>query len=166
MRSRLAGLVLVAALGGLSSGCLVLVQTATVRNPAAAFGEAHQRVARLEGRRGRARTLNALVWKRQDRQLVRVEVPLWLVRQVAGRVDWTDQPGGPAQEGVRVDPASAAPPEAATARNKGGRTEFSQDVARSVQRHVRLQDLERAGLGVFVEVEDDDEGERILVWLS
>jgi hypothetical protein len=158
--------VLLAALGGLSSGCLVLVQTATVKNPAAAFGEAHERVARLEGRRGRARTLNALVWKRQDRQLVRVEVPLWLVRQVAGRVDWTDQPGEPAREGAKLEPASAEPTDAAPARNEGGRKEFSEDVARSIQRHVRLQDLERAGLGVFVEVEDDDEGERILVWLS
>lgn len=166
MRSRLAGLFLVAALGAASSGCLVLVQTATVKNPAAAFGEAHQRVARLEGRRGKARTLNALVWKREDRQLVRVEVPLWLVRQVAGRVDWNERPAEAAQDGARLEPASAEEPDEVPSRGKGGRKEFSEDVARSIQRHVRLGDLERAGLGVFVEVEDDDEGERILVWLS
>jgi hypothetical protein len=99
---------------------------------------------------------------------VRVEVPLWLVRQVAGRVDWNERPAAPepSQDGARLEPASAEEPDEAPSRGKGGRKEFSEDVARSIQRHVRLGDLERAGLGVFVEVEDDDEGERILVWLS
>jgi len=34
-----------------------------------------------------------------------------------------------------------------------------------VHRHLRLRDLEEAGLGVLVEVEED-EGDRVLVWLS
>lgn len=36
-------------------------------------------------------------------------------------------------------------------------------LARRVERHVRLRDLERAGLGVLVEVEEDDS--QVLVWL-
>jgi hypothetical protein len=37
-------------------------------------------------------------------------------------------------------------------------------VARRVGRHVRLEDLEKAGLGVLADVEDDD-GSQVLVWL-
>jgi hypothetical protein len=37
-------------------------------------------------------------------------------------------------------------------------------VARRVRRHVRLEDIEKAGLGILAEVEDED-GEQVLVWL-
>jgi len=36
--------------------------------------------------------------------------------------------------------------------------------ARAVRRHIRLKDLEKAGLGTLVEVEEED-GEQVLVWL-
>lgn len=49
-----------------------------------------------------------------------------------------------------------------------GRADFDDEreerTARAVKRHVRLEDLERAGLGILVEVEEDG-GERVLVWL-
>ena len=38
-------------------------------------------------------------------------------------------------------------------------------VARSVRRHVRLEQLERAGLGVLAEVEEEG-GEQVLIWLK
>ena len=34
-----------------------------------------------------------------------------------------------------------------------------------MKRHVRLRDLERAGLGLLVEVEEED-GEQVLLWLK
>lgn len=42
--------------------------------------------------------------------------------------------------------------------------EGDDEVARHVRRHVRLEDLEKAGLGVLVEVDEED-GEKVLVWL-
>jgi hypothetical protein len=39
------------------------------------------------------------------------------------------------------------------------------DMDEHVGRRIRLRDLEEAGLGVLVEVEED-EGDRVLVWLS
>jgi hypothetical protein len=48
------------------------------------------------------------------------------------------------------------------------RIDFHDDeehVARTVRRHVRLEDLEKAGLGVLVEVEEND-GEQVLIWLK
>jgi hypothetical protein len=42
--------------------------------------------------------------------------------------------------------------------------EDAERLARRVERHVRLRDLEHSGLGVVVEVEEDD-GSQVLVWL-
>jgi hypothetical protein len=42
--------------------------------------------------------------------------------------------------------------------------EDDDEVARHVRRHVRLEDVEKAGLGVLVEVDEED-GEKVLVWL-
>lgn len=36
--------------------------------------------------------------------------------------------------------------------------------ARAVRRHLRLEEIERAGLGLLVEAEEED-GEQVLVWL-
>lgn len=38
-------------------------------------------------------------------------------------------------------------------------------LARSLGQHLRIQDIERAGPGVLVEVEEED-GEQVLVWLE
>ena len=49
-----------------------------------------------------------------------------------------------------------------------GKVDFGDDgedrAARAVRRHVRFSDLEKAGLGTLVEVEEDS-GEQVLVWL-
>jgi hypothetical protein len=127
----------------LASGCLVQIEK--TRNPDAAFRQALSEVRRLEGRRGRARRVHAVIYERDEQKLIRVEVPLWLVRKVESRVDWERE--------YRED---------AEREERDGR----EDLARRLGRHVRIRDLERAGLGVYVEVVDEDEGEHVLVWLS
>jgi len=55
------------------------------------------------------------------------------------------------------------------ARHEGG--DFDIDLGgqghseEKVKRHVRLEDIEKAGLGILVEVEEDA-GDRVLVWLK
>ena len=39
------------------------------------------------------------------------------------------------------------------------------DLAEDVRPHLRLEDIEKAGLGILVEVEEDG-GDQVLVWLS
>ena len=87
------------------------------------------------GRPGPARELNLLVYEREEGKLVRVTVPMWFVRAAESRVDWDKE----------LD-------------------HDDDDVARHVRRHVRLGDLEKAGLGLLVEVDEED-GEKVLVWL-
>jgi len=122
--------------GALSAGCLVQIEH--VRDPRPHFEAARREAARLQGRRGPAKELNVLVYDASDQKLVRVSIPMWLARKIESRVDW----------------------------DKDG--DFSWDdkdrVRRSVRRHVNLKEIERAGLGLLVEVEEDD-GEQVLVWL-
>jgi hypothetical protein len=81
--------------------------------------------------------LNVLAYDPSDHELVRVSLPMWLVRKADRHGDWD----------LDLDNA------------RGERTK------RALKRHLRLQDIERAGLGVLVEVEEDD-GEQVLVWLQ
>jgi len=122
--------------GALSSGCLVQIEH--VRDPRPHFEAARREAARLQGRRGPAKELNVLVYDASDQKLVRVSIPMWLARKIESRVDWDKD------------------------------MDFSWDekdrVRRSVRRHVNLKEIERAGLGLLVEVEEDD-GEQVLVWL-
>ncbi len=111
-----------------------LVEIAHVDDPKAAFHTARTEALRYQGKPGPAHQLNVLVYDPGDREMVRVSVPMWLARKAAARVDWDDAEG---RDG---------------------------DAARRVRRHVRLEDVERAGLGILAEVEDDD-GEQVLVWL-
>jgi hypothetical protein len=69
--------------------------------------------------------------------MVRVSVPLWLARKFEGKIDWDDLDDD--------DPGDR--------------------VARRLRHRVRLEDLEKVGRGVVVEVEDDG-GEQVLVWLK
>jgi hypothetical protein len=108
-----------------------------VGDPRAAFAEARDEALAVQGRPGPARELNVLVWDRDDRQLVRVSLPMWLVRKAES-----------AAHEVEYDLDD----------------EQAEHVHRTLRRHVRLEDLEKAGLGVLVEVEEDD-GEQVLVWL-
>jgi hypothetical protein len=112
-----------------------LVQITRVADAGPMFEQARREAMRYQGRPGPAREINVLVYERDEGKLVRVSVPMWVVRTAERHVDW--------------------------------KREFDHDddeVARRVRRHVRLEDLEKAGLGVLVEVEED-EGEKVLVWL-
>jgi hypothetical protein len=122
----------------MAAGCLVQIDH--VKDPRAAFKEARAEALRYQGRPGPARQLNVLVYDRDERQLVRVALPMWLVRKIERNVDWDDE-------------------------RERRRRDWGQERAeRSVRRHVRLEDIERAGLGILVEVEED-EGAQVLVWL-
>ena len=121
---------------GLTAGCLVEINH--VADPGPAFEQARREAARYQGRPGPAHHVNVLVYDHDDGQLVRVSVPMWLARKAA-RTALRDK------EEMDLD--------------LDGRAE------RKLRRHVRLEDLERAGLGVLVEVEEEG-GDLVLVWLK
>jgi len=77
-----------------------------------------------------------LVYDPQDGKLIRVSVPMWLAKKF-DRAEWKD---------VELD-------------------HETEDVGRILRRRIRLADLEKAGLGTYVDVEEDD-GEQVLVWLK
>jgi hypothetical protein len=116
-----------------------LVQITHVTDPRPIFGEARMEAERLTGRPGRAHELNVLLWNRDDRELVRVSLPLWIVRKAERHIDWDDDD---AFDGDRR----------------------AKDHVREALRQVRLEDLEKAGLGILAEVEEDG-GDQVLVWL-
>jgi len=126
----------IAALSLGEAGCLV--QITHVADPRPIFGEARAEAERLTGRPGRAHELNVLVWNRDDRELVRVSLPMWIVRRAERHIDWDDD----AFDGDRR----------------------AKDHVREALRHVRLEDLEKAGLGILAEVEEEG-GDQVLVWL-
>jgi hypothetical protein len=123
----------------LGAGCVFEVSVQEVRDPRPAFEAARREAARLQGRRGRARDLNVLVYDPGDRKLVRACVPLWLVRKIGREIErGSDESAVSGPEGERVE--------------------------RILRRRVRMEEIERAGLGILVEVEEDDGG-LVLVWL-
>jgi hypothetical protein len=126
---------LVAALPLVLGGCLVEVKT--VDDPGPALARARAEVEELASRPGPAKSLQVMAYDPDDRKLVRVGLPLWLVHKTAdlGDVDIGDEVG----------------------------EEIGEDLGRCLKR-VRLRDLERVGRGALVEVEDED-GTRVLVWL-
>ncbi len=134
-RAGLLGLA-VAALSLGEAACLV--QITHVTDPRPIFGEARAEAERLTGRPGRAHELNVLVWNRDDRELVRVSLPMWIVRKADRHIDWDDD----AFDGDRR----------------------AKDHVREALRHVRLEDLEKAGVGILAEVEEEG-GDQVLVWL-
>src|SRR5881409_279195 len=85
-----AGLLRVAtvALSLTESACLV--QITHVADPGPLFHDARAEAQRLAGRPGPAHELNVLVWSPDDRQLVRVSLPMWIVRKAEKRIDWDD----------------------------------------------------------------------------
>jgi hypothetical protein len=119
----------------LATGCLVEVRH--VSNPGRAFDQARAEAARVAGRPGPAHQLNVLVFDPDDEKLVRVSVPLWLARKIARH--GTDE--------IDFDD-----------------DEVSAHVRERLRHRVKLEEIEKAGLGTLVEVEDDD-GTQILVWL-
>lgn len=132
---RMAATALLAA--GLTAGCLVEINH--VADPGPAFEQARREAARFQGRPGPAHDVNVLVYDHDEGQLVRVSVPMWLARNAA-RTALRDKDELDSDLG-------------------DGRAE------RQLRRHVRLEDLEKAGLGVLVEVEEEG-GDLVLVWLK
>lgn len=136
MRRSAVMLVAVAAL--LETGCIV--QVTKVDDPRPIFQQARLEAARHAGKAGRASEVNVLVYEPRERQLVRVSLPMWLVRKIEKHAD-------------------------------GGNIEFDLDdadgerVKRILKRRIRVEDIEKAGLGTMVEVDEDD-GEQVLVWLK
>jgi len=132
---RLAGVVVAAVLAVLTAGCLVDIDK--VADPAPAFAHARAEAARLQGRRGPAGHLNVLVYDAGEGQLVHVSLPMWMVRKL-------DHHNG---LDLGFD------------EGQGG------EAARKAARRLRLEDIEKAGLGVLTEVEEEG-GDQVLVWLS
>jgi hypothetical protein len=129
---------MVAAVGALAlgqAGCLVRVTR--VSDPGAAFERAREEALRFAGRSGPASELNVLAFDPSDRKMVRVSVPLWLVRAAEGEIDWDDMdPDGEHRRWRRH-------------KKVGG---------------LRWKDIERSAPGILMEVLED-EGDRVLIWL-
>jgi hypothetical protein len=133
MRGRMAVAGLVALLG---TGCFVDVTH--VSDPEPAFRKARAEAESLARRKGPARSVQVLVYDPDERELVRVSVPMWLARRVEKESNWDEVDLDSAEDGDRA------------LRALGGRISF--------------KDLERMGLGTLIEVEEED-GEQVMVWL-
>ena len=133
---RRSAILMVAMAALLATGCIV--QITKVADPGPMFRQARLEAGRYAGRPGRAREVNVLVYERDEGQLIRVSLPIWLVKKMEHHVDWDD---------VDLDDAEA------------------DHVRRVLKRRLRIEDIENAGLGMLVEVDEDD-GEQVLVWLK
>ncbi len=134
-------LAITCALAFASIGCLVNVSH--VSNPDRYFDEARNAAQAVAGKEGPARELRVLVYDPDNRKLVRVEVPLGLVRKLARNADFDWD----------LDDQDFCD------RSRSGCSE-----ARRKLRKLRGTDLDKLPLGPLVEVTEDD-GERVLVYL-
>ena len=130
--------VVMAALAVLETGCLV--QITKVSDPRPMFEQARLEASRYAGRSGKAHEVNLLVYEKDEGQLIRVSVPIWLVKKIEEHAD---------QGKIDVDMDD----------------EEMEHVARVMRRRLKVADLEKAGLGTLVEVNEED-GEQVLVWLK
>ena len=135
---RRSAMLMVAVAALLETGCLV--QMTKVDDPGPIFQQARLEASRYAGKTGRAREVNVLVYEPAERQLIRVSLPIWLVKKIEKHADKGDID-------IDLDDDEA-------------------DHVRSVlKRRIRIEDIEKAGLGTLVEVDEDD-GEQVLVWLK
>ena len=135
---RRSAMLMVAVAALLETGCLV--QMTKVDDPRPIFQQARLEAGRYAGKTGRAREVNVLVYEPAERQLIRVSLPIWLVKKIEKHADKGDID-------IDLDDDDA-------------------DHVRSVlKRRIRIEDIEKAGLGTLVEVDEDD-GEQVLVWLK
>jgi hypothetical protein len=111
------------------------VEVRHVADAGAAFREARAEASRYQGRPGPAHQVNVLVYDPDDRELTRVSVPMWLAKKAAGHVDFDAELDGD-----------------------------DEDAVRRVERRLPIDALDKAGLGLLVDV-DEDGGEQVLVWL-
>ena len=118
------------ALGGLlglsvfASGCLVEVRTAS--NPGPELARARAEVEEVARHPGPAKSVHVIAYDPDERKLVKVDVPLWLVHKFKDEdeeIDFGHEINGRASDHLKK---------------------------------VRLGDLEKVGRGALVEVEDDD----------
>jgi hypothetical protein len=65
----------------LSAACFVGVDIQEVSDPGPAFAEARAEAARVAGRAGPAGSLQVLVYDREDGQLIRASLPMWVVEK-------------------------------------------------------------------------------------
>ena len=123
-----------AALAALGAGCFV--EISHVDDPRVEFAQARADATRLRGRPGPAHSLHVLAYDKDERELVKVSLPLWLVKKIA--------------------------------KSEVGELDLDGDVDGRLRgclaRHVRLEDLVKAGRGLLVEAEEED-GDQVLVWL-
>ena len=133
---RRSAILVVAMAALLETGCIV--QITKVADPRPIFQQARLEAGRYAGKPGRAREVNVLVYEPDEGQLIRVSLPIWLVKKMEHHVDWDD---------IDVDDDDA------------------EHVRRVLKRRIRLEDIEKAGLGMLVEVDEED-GEQVLVWLK
>jgi hypothetical protein len=111
------------------------VEVRHVADASVAFREARAEAQRYQGRPGPARQVNVLVYDPDDRELTKVTVPMWLAKKAAGHVDFDAELDGDDEESFR-----------------------------RVKRRLPIEALDKAGLGLLVDVDEDD-GEQVLVWL-
>jgi hypothetical protein len=135
---RSAILLVVASAALLETGCLV--QITKVADPGPIFQQARLEAGRYAGRPGRAHEVHVLVYEPDEKQLIRVSLPIWLVKKLDQHVDRGDID-------IDLDDADA------------------EHVRRVLKRRLRIEDIEKAGLGTLVEVDEED-GEQVLVWLK
>jgi hypothetical protein len=112
-----------------------LVEVEKVEDPHAAFARARAEAARVQGRPGRPGHIEVLVYDGGDGQLIRARLPMCLVREMSG------------SDGLDFDLGDE-----------------ESEVAKRVRSRLRWADLERAGRGVLVEMEEEG-GDQVLVWL-
>jgi len=133
---RRSAILVVAMAALLETGCIV--QITKVADPRPIFQQARLEAGRYAGKPGRAREVSVPVDQPAEGQLIRVSLPIWLVKKMEHHVDWDD---------IDVDDDDA------------------EHVRRVLKRRIRLEDIEKAGLGMLVEVDEED-GEQVLVWLK
>ncbi len=131
--------ILMAALAAvLETGCIV--QITKVSDPKPLFDQARLEAGRYAGRPGRAHEVNVLVYQKDEGQMIRVSVPIWLVKKLEEHANDGD---------IQLDMDD----------------EDIDHVRRVLKRRLSVEDLEKAGLGTLIEVNEED-GEQVLVWLK
>jgi hypothetical protein len=125
----------VAVLATAQAGCIVHVTR--VSDAGTAFERAREEALRFAGRPGPASELNVLAFDPSERKMVRVSVPLWLIRSAEGHIDWDD-----------IDPD-----------DEHRRWRRNRKLGK-----LRWEDIERSAPGILLEVLED-EGDRVLIWL-